>query len=221
MENINKTNKENNKEFTFNEIIKFVIPSIIGIILFILPLNYAGSIIIGIGYMADLFKGSFGDYLPALMTIVVILSTVLSIITVIFKPKLIMNNEFLNECFNITPIWITFRIIGSIFILSTFFNIGPEFINSSATGGTLLFDLMPTLATWFLLSGFFLHLLLNYGIMDFFGTLIKKVMRPLFLVSGRSAIDAIASWLGSGPVGIVITNKQLQDCIIYSSYSFT
>lgn len=52
---------------------------------------------------------------------------------------------------------------------------------------------MPTLATWFLLSGFFLPLLLNYGIMDFFGTLIKGIMRPLFLVPGRSAIDAIAS----------------------------
>lgn len=33
-------------------------------------------------------------------------------------------------------------------------------------------------------------------------------MRPLFKVPGRSAIDAIASWIGSGPVGVVITNKQ-------------
>lgn len=211
MQNINKAKKENNKEFTFSEIIKFIIPSTLGIILFILPLNYDGSINIGIGYMADLFKGSFGEYLPAFMTIVVLLSTILSIITIIFKPKLIMNNEFLKECFYITPIWITFRIIGSIFILSTFFNIGPEFINSPVTGGTLLFDLMPTLATWFLLSGFFLPLLLNYGIMDFFGNLIKKVMRPLFLAPGRSAIDAIASWIGSGPVGVVLTNKQLQE----------
>lgn len=209
MQNINTIKKQNNKKF--NEIIKFVMPSVVGIILFILPLNYAGSINIGIGYMADLFKEYFGEYLPALMTVVVLLSTIVSIITVIFKPKVIINNEFLNECFYITPIWITFRIIGSIFILSTFFKVGPEFMHSPATGGTLLFDLMPTLATWFLLSGFFLPLLLNYGIMDFFGTLIKGIMRPLFLVPGRSAIDAIASWIGSGPVGIVLTNKQLQE----------
>ncbi|MGL5328979.1 MAG: YjiH family protein, partial [Peptostreptococcaceae bacterium] len=192
-------------------ITNFIIPSIVGIILFLLPLNYGGKINIGIGYLADLFKANFGEYLPAFMTIVVVLSTVLSLISVTFKPKVIMNNEFLKESLYIKPLWISFRIIGSIFILSTFFKIGPEFMNSSLTGGTLLFDLMPTLATWFLLSGFFLPLLLNYGIMDFFGTLIKNIMRPLFLVPGRSAIDAIASWIGSGPVGIVLTNQQLQE----------
>lgn len=101
--------------------------------------------------MADLFKESFGEYLPALMTIVVLLSKIVSIITVIFKPKAIINNEFLNECFYITLIWITFRIIGLIFILSTFFKVGPEFIHSPATGGTLLFDLMSTFTTGFLL----------------------------------------------------------------------
>lgn len=210
MQNIN-SKKQNQKEYTIKEIINFIVPSIIGIILFLLPLNYGGKVNIGIGYLADLFKANFGEYLPAFMSIVVVLSTLSSLIAVTFKPKFVMNDEFLKESLYIKPLWISFRIIGSIFILSTFLNIGPEFINSKTTGGTLLFDLMPTLATWFLLSGFFLPLLLNYGIMDFFGTLIKSVMRPLFLVPGRSAIDAIASWIGSGPVGIVLTNKQLQE----------
>ncbi|MGL5694942.1 MAG: hypothetical protein ACRCXA_12750, partial [Peptostreptococcaceae bacterium] len=152
MQNINsKKQDQNPKEYTVKEIINFIIPSIIGIILFLLPLNYGGKINIGIGYLADLFKSNFGEYLPALMTIVVVLSTVLSLVAVIFKPKAIISSEFLKESLYIKPLWISFRIIGSIFILSTFFKIGPEFMNSPATGGTLLFDLMPTLATWFLL----------------------------------------------------------------------
>lgn len=77
--------------------------------------------------------------------------------------------------------------------LKYIFQSRPEFIYSLATGGTLLFDLMPTFTTWFLLSGLFLPLLLNYGIKDFFETLIKGIMHQLFLVSGRSAIDEIAS----------------------------
>ena len=51
--------------------------------------------------------------------------------------------------------------------LKYIFRSRPEFIYSPATGGTLLFDLMPTFTIWFLLSGLFLPLLLNYGIKDF------------------------------------------------------
>lgn len=200
-----------NTKYSLKEKLTFLIPSIIGIVLFLLPLNYSGEINIGIGYLADLFKQNFGEYLPTLMTIVVTVSAIFSIITVTLKPKFIINNSVLNELLNVNMLTLAFRTLGAIFIVLTLLKIGPEFISSMATGGTLLFDLMPTLATWFLLSGFFLPLLLNFGIMDFFGTLIKGVMRPLFKVPGRSAIDAIASWIGSGPVGIVLTNKQLNE----------
>lgn len=200
-----------NTKYSLKEKLTFLIPSIIGIVLFLLPLSYSGEINIGIGYLADLFKQNFGDYLPTLMTIVVTVSAIFSIITVTFKPKFIINSSVLNELLNVNMLTLVFRTLGAIFIVLTLLKIGPEFISSMATGGTLLFDLMPTLATWFLLSGFFLPLLLNFGIMDFFGTLIKGVMRPLFKVPGRSAIDAIASWIGSGPVGIVLTNKQLNE----------
>lgn len=44
--------------------------------------------------------------------------------------------------------------------------------------------------------------------MDLFGTLISKSMYKLFKVPGRSAIDAISSWLGDGTLGIMITNTQ-------------
>lgn len=200
-----------NTKYSLKEKLTFLIPSIIGIVLFLLPLNYSGEINIGIGYLADLFKQNFGEYLPTLMTIVVTVSAIFSIITVTLKPKFIINNSVLNELLNVNMLTLAFRTLGAIFIVLTLLKIGPKFISSMATGGTLLFDLMPTLATWFLLSGFFLPLLLNFGIMDFFGTLIKGVMRPLFKVPGRSAIDAIASWIGSGPVGIVLTNKQLNE----------
>lgn len=200
-----------NTKYSLKEKLTFLIPSIIGIVLFLLPLNYSGEINIGIGYLADLFKQNFGEYLPTLMTIVVTVSAIFSIITVTLKPKFIINNSVLNELLNVNMLTLAFRTLGAIFIVLTLLKIGPELISSMATGGTLLFDLMPTLATWFLLSGFFLPLLLNFGIMDFFGTLIKGVMRPLFKVPGRSAIDAIASWIGSGPVGIVLTNKQLNE----------
>jgi len=84
-------------------------------------------------------------------------------------------------------------------------------VSNPFTGGVVINDLFPTLATWFFFSGFFLPLLMEFGSMDYLGTLIRKFMRPLFKVPGRSAIDALASWIGSGPVGVVITDKQYRE----------
>jgi nucleoside recognition membrane protein YjiH len=55
-----------------------------------------------------------------------------------------------------------------------------------------------------------LPLLLNFGLLEFFGTLLTKIMRPLFNLPGRSAIDCMASWLGDGSVGILMTSKQYE-----------
>ena len=203
-----KINKNNN--YNLSEKLRFIIPSLIGLMLFIVPLPYGEEINIGVGYLAGLFKGQFAALLPGFMTIVVVMTALFTLYVKVAQPSFVMNNETLKELFDITPLWAAFRVIGGVFIVLTYLQVGPEFITSGATGGTLLNDLMPTLATWFLFSGIFLPLLMNYGLMDFFGTLIRKIMRPLFMVPGRSAIDGIASWIGSGPVGIVLTNKQLQ-----------
>lgn len=196
--------------YTMGDLLKFLIPSLIGLLLFVIPLPWEGNFSIGVGMMADWFKNNWGHILPGFMTVVVVASGLLSLLVVISKPKFITRNKFLNELLNVTPLWLIFRIIGSIFIVLTFYEIGPAMINSGATGGTIVFQLLPTLATWFFFSGFLLPLLLDFGAMDYIGTMIRKFMRPLFKVPGRSAIDAIASWIGSGPVGVVLTNKQYQ-----------
>lgn len=204
----NNSNDLRRKRYTNKELMKFVIPSIIGLFLFIIPLPYKGDFSIGVGMMASEVKGLVGAYLPGFMAIVIVLSGIITLYANIFKPKAILDNDFLKNTFICKPLWVAFRVVGGIFAALTFFEAGSEIIYSPATGGTMLNDLMPTLATWFFFSCFFLPFLMQFGLMDFVGTLIRKVMKPLFLVPGRAAIDAIASWIGSGPVGVVITNKQ-------------
>src|SRR5699024_521607 len=63
----------------------------------------------------------------------------------------------------------------------------------------------------FLFAGIFLPLLMIFGLMEFFGTLMTKVMRPLFKLPGRSSIDALASWIGDGTIGVLLTSKQYED----------
>jgi nucleoside recognition membrane protein YjiH len=46
--------------------------------------------------------------------------------------------------------------------------------------------------------------------MEFIGTLLRRFFRKAFRLPGRSAIDSLASWLGSGTVGVLITVQQYQ-----------
>ena len=53
----------------------------------------------------------------------------------------------------------------------------------------------------------FLAFLINYGLMEFIGVFMRPVMRPLWKTPGRSAVDAVASFVGSYSVGLLITNR--------------
>ncbi len=203
------------KTITTTALLKFSIPSLIGLLLFVIPLPWGGGdFTIGVGYFAALFSASYGSYLPAFMVYVILLSAVITTISTLIKPTFIKSNHFLNELFITRPMTLLLRIIAAIFALAVLYNIetfGLFMVSNQNTGGVVVNDLFPVLATWFFFSGFFLPLLMEFGSMDYLGTLIRRFMRPLFKVPGRSAIDAIASWIGSGPVGVVITDKQYRE----------
>lgn len=192
-------------------LIKFLIPSLFGLFLFIIPLPY-GNIVpleglspinIGIGFLSEVFKIIMGESLNNLALIVIVTSAILSILAKFIHIK----NDFLNGLLNVSPFWLICRILGAVFIVMSIYQVGPEIIKSDITGQTIL-GLLPSLLAIFLISGFLLPLVVDFGLMDLFGTLISKSMYKLFKVPGRSAIDAISSWLGDGTLGIMITNTQ-------------
>ncbi len=189
----------------------FLIPSLLGLFLFMFPINYRGDITIPVAVLAKSIQAIFGDYLVAVVTTIIAFMAVASAITRVFKPAFITKNSFLNNLFNPSLLWLAVRMIGGAAVLLTFFKVGPQAIWEENTGGLVLEGLLPTLFSVFIFAGLLLPLLLNFGLLELFGTLLSKVMRPVFNLPGRSAIDCIASWLGDGSVGILLTSKQYQE----------
>ncbi len=64
--------------------------------------------------------------------------------------------------------------------------------------------------TYMAIATVFLPLLVEFGLMEMVGVLLSKAFDKLFRLPGRSAIDALASWMGSGPVGVLITLQQYE-----------
>tara|TARA_R110001583_G_scaffold9433_10_gene44807 strand:+ start:10039 stop:11391 length:1353 start_codon:yes stop_codon:yes gene_type:complete len=198
------------KNHDLQTILTFLVPSLIGLILFMMPISYEGNITIPIAIVAKALQSMLADSLTLIVTCIVLFTALMTLAHKLLHIDVIKKRPFLNGLFDVSPIWFAVRLIGAIFISLTYFSVGPEMIYSANTGALVLNDLLPILFCVFIFAGLLLPLLLNFGLLELFGTLLTKVMRPVFNLPGRSAIDCIASWLGDGSVGILMTSKQYE-----------
>ncbi len=189
----------------------FLIPSLIGVFLFMTPVPAGEVMTIPIAVMAKVIQGAFSEIALGLIAVIICITGVLSLIFSVFKPASLTKFHLLNHLFNVSWIWLVTRLFGMVFVLLTYFQVGPHAISSENTGLLVLKDLLPVLFSVFILAGLLLPLLLNFGLLELAGTLLTKVMRPLFGVPGRSAVNCVASWLGDGSVGILMTARQYED----------
>ena len=159
----------------------FLIPSIIGVILFMIPVKNAdGDWTVVVKIIADIISGAIGGFLPLLCVIILTVSAVMCLVA-LGKPKFIMDSPILKECFSCGPIWVVIRVLAAIFVWLTYL------------GAAIL-----------------LPLLLDFGLLEFVGAKLTKVMRPLFKVPGRAAVDCITSWIGDGTLGVMLTCNQYE-----------
>ncbi|MBM7702017.1 nucleoside recognition membrane protein YjiH [Bacillus iocasae] len=197
--------------YSLENVLTFIIPSLIGIFLFIIPFSYKGELTIPVAILAKSVQGALESQLPMIMSIIVAITALLTLLATLIKPAFVSKSSFLSSLLLVSPIWIVARVLGTIFIIMTLFKVGPEAIWSENTGGLLLYDLIPVLFSVFLFAGLLLPLLLNYGLLELCGALFTKFMRPVFTLPGRSSIDCLASWLGDGTIGVLLTSKQYEE----------
>lgn len=191
--------------------VKFLTMSFLGIFLFIIPVPYQGAFTIPIAIVANWFSSIIAPILLEFVLFYVVLSALVTIVHKLKPFSFINENRFLSNIFNLNAFWFMMRLLGAAFVIFAYFQIGPQFIWDPNTGGLMFNDLLPILTYWFFLCLVALPLLINFGAMEFFGVLIRVFMKPLFTLPGRSSLDALASFIGNGPVGIIITSKQYDE----------
>ena len=204
------------KQYSARQLAGFIVPSVVGIILFMIPIQVDGTMTITVKVIADIIGSALGDFLPLLCVIIVTLSAVLGVLS-LGKPSFITSYPIVDETFSATPIWAIIRVIGAVFIWLVYLGVGADdegsfiyMITSPDAGGFVLNDLLTVLVVIFLLAGLLLPLLLDFGLLEFIGALLTKVMRPLFKIPGRAAVDCITSWIGDGTLGVMLTANQYE-----------
>lgn len=193
--------------------LKFIIPSLFGVFIFLIPVLFEEKITIPMGVLVDLVEAGIGQYLPLFSTIIIVFSAAVTAFMALKKPQASNPDTYTRKIlsiFDVSGPWIALRILGAVFACLVYFKTGPEWIWSSETGGVVLYDLTTVILVIFVFASVLLPLLTDYGLMEFIGTLLRQFFRKAFRLPGRSAIDSLASWLGSGTVGVLITVQQYQ-----------
>ena len=177
--------------------------------------KFDGEWTIIVKIFADFIAKTIGDYLPALCTIIITISFVMSVLAS-FNVKFIKENKLLDQTFSVTPVWLVLRILGFIVVwmvvLKDKLNLGPFFdmIVADESATFILNDLLTSLVIIFVIASMLLPLLLDFGLLEFIGAIFTKIMRPVFLIPGRAAVDCITSWIGDGTLGVMLTANQYE-----------
>lgn len=201
-----------NQELSTKHMLLFLIPSIIGAFLFLIPVPFGedGQWTVIIAILASQLQAITSGFIVQLLVAILVSSSIFATIGTVLKPQWVMSRPVLKGLFVIHPIWLIIRILGAIFAVMTVTQSGPTMIIDQGTGQEVLHTLLPVLAVWSFVMGMLLPLLIEFGLMEWLGTVAQKIMRPLFKLPGRAAVDSMASWMGNNMVSILITINQYE-----------
>jgi len=108
-------------------------------------------------------------------------------------------------------VFTVFKILGVVAGVMHIFRLGPDFLHQGNFLPFLFNVLCVPLAFLIPVGSLFLYFLTNYGLMEFVGVYVQPVMRKVWLTPGRSAVDAVASFIGSYALSMLITDKLYQE----------
>lgn len=181
--------------YSISNILKFVIFSMIGIFMFFIPIEWNGKSSIPLDHFVTWVRNIVGKGASYYVLILVMLGAIHP-----FYKKTWKKNA-------VEAVITLFKVLGAIATIMVIFNIGPAWLMAEDMGPYWLNFLLIPIGMLVPIGAVFLALLVGYGLLEFIGIFMQPIMRPIWKTPGRSAIDAVASFVGSYSIGLLITNR--------------
>src|SRR5699024_11969003 len=129
----------------FTTFLKFFIPSVIGIFMFLVPLKIDGETTVPVAFLADVIIIFITLDMIILLTVAaIVLSALLSII---YSWIITSGSGFMHDVVNTTNFWVILRTIGAVIAVLTYIQVGSELIIAENTGRMTVNHQLPTVVT--------------------------------------------------------------------------
>lgn len=182
------------KKFNSTDIALFIFYSLFGIFMFFVPITIGGAKSIPIDHITTLVK-KLPNY-----NLIFGVFMVLAGIAYAIKTKSWQKSKLHSVFFAI-------KLVALVFVFMYVTNKGPARIFDGDMLPLIWNGIMVSVATIVPIGSVFLAFLTGFGLMEFIGVFMEPVMRPVFKTPGRSAVDAVASFVGSYSLALLITNR--------------
>lgn len=192
-------------------LIRLFLCSAIGIFVFFMSVkNPSGKSEIVFSVVYNFIVNIFGGYIYWILTLIIAFNFISHILFKYIRKN--DNSAFADVYKSDNIIHTLLYILGFIYVL--FFAINdsfstplPEIIVGANTGGSVIPPIVKGVLGIIIAGAIFMPFLLNYGILEIIGALLEPIMRPVFKVPGKAALDATSSFVSSSSLGVLITNR--------------
>jgi len=191
--------KDNYKYTNGSNVLKFFLYSFIGAFTFFIPITINGTSTIPLDHMVTFVEENFAAAVPYYILLVIIFGAAYPFVNQSW------NKDAVNMALSL------FKVTGMVVAFMLVFDFGPNWLFDPDVGPFLFDSLVTSVGILVPIGAVFLALLAGYGFLEFIGVMVQPIMRPVWKTPGRSAIDAVASFVGSYSIGFLITNKVFKE----------
>ena len=174
---------------------KFFVYSFIGAFMFFVPVTIGEKNSIMLDHIVTWIQSNAAGFLPYYALIIILAGAVYPFVSGTWKKS------------TVDMVFSLFKIVGLFVGIMIVFEFGPAWLFRPDMGPFLFGKLVISVGLLVPIGAVFLALLVSYGLLEFIGVLMQPIMRPVWRTPGRSAIDAVASFVGSYSLGLLITNR--------------
>lgn len=182
------------KKYNSTDVAIFIFYALFGIFMFFVPITIGGAKSIPIDHITSLVK-KLPNY-----NLIFGVFMVLAGIAYAIKTKSWQKSK-------LHSVFFALKLVSLVFVFMYITNKGPARIFDGDMLPLIWNSIMVSVATIVPIGSVFLAFLTGFGLMEFIGVFMEPVMRPVFKTPGKSAVDAVASFVGSYSLALLITNR--------------
>lgn len=174
---------------------KFIVFSLFGMFMFFVDISIGGVKTTPLQHIYNWVYALLGPAVPYIAMLFVIAGAVLPFIRKTY-------NRSLSD-----RIFTVFKVLGAGVAVMAAFNLGPELFQQPDYLPFLWDNLVCSITLMSVIYGIGFVPLMYYGVVEFFGALMQKIMRKVFHTPGESALDALVSTISAYGTALLVTNK--------------
>ncbi len=179
---------------SYRPIFKFIVWSFLGSFIFFVPVSINNTTTILLDHILTFIQNTVPWFGPLFALIIIVIGGLL---------------PFYDKSWNrdgITTVLSILKLLGIGAGFMVYFRIGPGWLMEEDVLPFLWTKVAVPVAIIVPLGSIFLTFIICYGLLEFIGVLMQPVMRPVWKLPGRSAVDAVTSFVGSFAIAMFLTN---------------